>query len=320
MDLFYWYIICKLLKALTWKDLFLFILYCGSGYILKKFWIYPPIGNEVDKVLWRNYQVPGILWPFSTVINPAVNLGQLCPSENGSGVFSGDSGHCWPGGARLLMLPCSSACWHFENWLDMLVGSEGRTTTYWKPLIRFRGLVLRRLLSPFSLWGTERIKKRGGGGGGVWGRLPSHVEIALFAESFALSHGKQFIQRPALWGMGCTGLVGPSWLHFRGAFASSGLHQGSRAVPGYWAKLALGTLLPNLPAGLPLESSMMALGGPRPGLSPVGHAPLHFRYQEATGAGCKCHCWQRRSAQPCLHPCHGEIGGKGLALKIPLQG
>lgn len=28
-------------------------------------------------------QVPGILWPFSTVINPAVNLGQLCPSEEG---------------------------------------------------------------------------------------------------------------------------------------------------------------------------------------------------------------------------------------------
>jgi len=31
--------------------LFLFILYCGSGYILKKFCVYPPIGNEVYKVL-----------------------------------------------------------------------------------------------------------------------------------------------------------------------------------------------------------------------------------------------------------------------------
>lgn len=74
MDLFYWYIICQLLKALTWKDLFLFILYCGSGYILKKF-EFSSNRNEVYKVLWRNYEVPGVLWLFSTVINPAVNLG-----------------------------------------------------------------------------------------------------------------------------------------------------------------------------------------------------------------------------------------------------
>lgn len=47
-------------------------------------------------------QVPGILWPFSTVINPAVNLGQLCPSEDGSRVFSGCPGH--------LGKPVSSPC------------------------------------------------------------------------------------------------------------------------------------------------------------------------------------------------------------------
>lgn len=125
-------------------------------------------------------QVPGILWPFSTVINPAVNLGQLCPSEDGSRVFSGCPGHCSPGEACLLTLPCSSVCWHFENWPDMWVGYEGWTTMYWKPLIWFRGLVLVRLLSPFPLWGTERIEKASWRWCRVWGELTSHIEIALF--------------------------------------------------------------------------------------------------------------------------------------------
>lgn len=39
----------------------------------------------------RSYEgitISGVLWPFSTVMNPAVNLGQMCPVENGSGDFS----------------------------------------------------------------------------------------------------------------------------------------------------------------------------------------------------------------------------------------
>lgn len=39
-----------------------------------------------------------------------------------------------------------------------------RVNYNWKPLIQFGGLVLVRFLSPFSLWGTERIKRRGGKG------------------------------------------------------------------------------------------------------------------------------------------------------------
>lgn len=117
VDLFYWYIICKLLKALTWKDLFLFILYCGSGYILKMCWVSPPIGNEVYKVLWRNDQVPGVLWPFPTVINPAVNIGRCVLLKMGAAC----PGHRGSVGSCLLTLPCSLTHRHFGHWLDSWV-------------------------------------------------------------------------------------------------------------------------------------------------------------------------------------------------------
>lgn len=161
MDLFYWYLICKLLKALTWKDLFLFILYCGSGYILQKFWVYPPVGNEVYKVLMKELPSP---W------NPVA-------------IFHSNKSCCklrttlskWKRERGLVRVPWSPLTGGSPSpdpavFLTLLALWEltGHVSGLWrvnhnrKPSIQFGGLVLVRLLFPLPLWGTERIKRRGG--------------------------------------------------------------------------------------------------------------------------------------------------------------
>lgn len=56
---------------------------------------------------------------------------------------------------------------------------------------------------PFARGGTEKINRRGDGGVRFWEKLiTSQMEIALFAESFAIFCSEQFIQSPTLEGMG----------------------------------------------------------------------------------------------------------------------
>lgn len=117
---------------------------------------------SIYTVLWRNYQVPGSLWPFATVINPAVNLGQMCPVEDGSG--RGLLRVPWS------LLTCGSPApdpamllhsRHFDNWLDMWVGILRLwrvNYNTWQPLIWFRGLALYVFCppSPLRYWKDEK--------------------------------------------------------------------------------------------------------------------------------------------------------------------
>lgn len=239
-------------------------------------------------------QVPGILWPFSTVINPAVNLGQLCPSEDGSRVFSGCPGHCSPGEACLLTLPCSSVCWHFENWPDMWVGYEGWNHNVLEALDlvqRFSACTSFVPLSPLRYWkdwkGEVAVVS-------CLGRthfphrnctfLPNPLLFFVTNSSLSIRPLKEWVVQA--W-------AGPPD-SFSGAFGSLGLHQGSHAIPGCWAKLGLGQLLANLHAGLALGAHrsqrvpwLHSEAPTQAGSSSVGHTPLHFSCWEATGMGVK---------------------------------
>lgn len=69
------------------------------------------------------------------------------------------------------------------------------------------------------------------------------------------------------------------------------------------------------------ESSLTASRGPCPGQKFSGPYRSPLQLSGSQWDGCVgCQVQQRCSAQPCLHPCHGEIRGKDLALKIPLKG
>jgi hypothetical protein len=57
----------------------------------------------------------------STVTHPAVHLGQVCPVENGGGVLLWVP---WPPRAYKAHAPLLTH-WHFDNWLDMLMGILG---------------------------------------------------------------------------------------------------------------------------------------------------------------------------------------------------
>lgn len=104
----------------------------------------------------------------------------------------------WKQGRGLLRVPWSPLTWGSLSpapavFLTLLalweltghVSGSWRVNHNWTPLIQFRGLALVRLLSPFSLWGTERIKRRGGEG-------------VAFGENFLPTEKLHFLPNPLL--------------------------------------------------------------------------------------------------------------------------
>ena len=184
MDLFYWYIICKLLKALTWKDCF-FLFYVVAQVIL---WRSDECTLQQAMKCTRSYEgnvrVPESPWrmpqPWTCCkLGTHVSCwrwGRSSPSVPGQVPRA-----ACPVGARLLTPPPSSAPRHFDDRLDMWLGILGLRRMNHNVLTALDSgqVLVLGIFRPLSRGGTEKIK-RGGGGVMFWEKLTSQMEIALF--------------------------------------------------------------------------------------------------------------------------------------------
>lgn len=117
------------------------------------------------KVLWRNHQVLGVLWLFSTVTHPAVCLGQWYPVEDESRVILSEGpGQCGPWDS----LSCGTlhSVPHFTStlvadwtWPWVFLVREGEP--WWDNDPAVVQLYCCSCLAPLSLCGTGRIERRG---------------------------------------------------------------------------------------------------------------------------------------------------------------
>lgn len=119
--------------------------------------------------LMKECPTPESLWPLATVMNPAVNLGWMCPIEDGSGVLSERPAPCGPVGALLLTLPRPSAHRHFDNGTGRVTGCLGLGRVNHDvliPLIQFRGPCCTSVVPcPFEVpkeWKREVVGSRFG--------------------------------------------------------------------------------------------------------------------------------------------------------------
>lgn len=209
----------------------------------------------------------------------------------------------WKQGRGLLRVPWSLLTWGNPSpapavFLALLapweltghVSGSWRVNHNWMPLIQFRGLALVRLLSPFSLWGTERIKRRGGEGVAFGENflpteelhfLPNPLLSFVASSSFSIRSLKDWVVRAwmALW----TLLQGGLQL----LRSASGKPRHPRLLSdvrfGQMASKPLHWSAPQCTQVL--ESSLTPSRGSCLGRNSVGHTPLHFSCQEATGMG-----------------------------------
>lgn len=196
------------------------------------------------QVLWRNYQVPGAPWPFSTVVDPAVNLGQCVLLEMGVG--SPPRAPAMVGLGEPVSRPCHApqlAGTLMTDWTGRMsiLGLWRMNHNVLKTLDLAQRLSAVRLSSPFPCEVLKGIKERWWWWCRVLGQpyFPSRNCTFWLNPLFSWVVSSS-VQYRALQGVGWPGQAGSPGLHFKEAFGSEGLNQGNHAVPGVWSEAGFG--------------------------------------------------------------------------------